>query len=351
MKFDLLLLLLSPMEAAIVALLTLAFLFYFILSTKKSSKLPLPPEIAGGWPVIGHLFYFNDGDNRPLARKLSDLADKYGPVFTFRLGLHRMLVISSYDAVKECYTKNDAVFANRPACLYGEYIGYNNAILFLANYGSYWRNIRKLIIQEVLSNSRLEKLKHVKIEKIRNEIKNLNSRIQNSEVKSVINLTDWLEKMNFGLIVKMIAGKNYESGGDGDEEVERFRETFKKFLVLSMEFVLWDAFPIRLFKWIDFQGHVKLMKETFKDIDSISQRWLDEHVKRNTEVNEDEKYERDFIDVMLSKMSDERLHQGHSRDNAIKATIFVSFILYIFIYVTLFDLIIMYESFTFWIIL
>ncbi|XP_049392829.1 xanthotoxin 5-hydroxylase CYP82C4-like [Solanum stenotomum] len=323
MEFDLLLLLLSPMEA-IAALLTLAFLFYFILSTKKTSKLPLPPEIAGGWPVIGHLFYFNnDGDNRPLARKLSDLADKYGPVFTFRVGLHRVLVISSYDAVKECYTKNDAVFANRPACLYGEYIGYNNAILFLANYGSYWRNIRKLIIQEVLSNSRLEKLKYMKIEKIRNYIKNLHSRIQNSEEKSVINLTDWLEKMNFGLIVKMIAGKNYESGGDGDEEVERFRESFKKFLVLSMEFVLWDAFPIRLFKWIDFQGHVKLMKKTFKDIDSISQRWLDEHVKRrSTEVNGDGNYERDFIDVMLSKMSDERLHEGHSRDTTIKATVF-----------------------------
>ncbi|KAL3370023.1 hypothetical protein AABB24_007179, partial [Solanum stoloniferum] len=322
MEFDLLLL--SPMEA-IAALLTLAFLFYFILSTKKTSKLPLPPEIAGGWPVIGHLFYFNnDGDNRPLARKLSDLADKYGPVFTFRVGLHRVLVISSYDAVKECYTKNDAVFANRPACLYGEYIGYNNAILFLANYGSYWRNIRKLIIQEVLSNSRLEKLKHIKIEKIRNDIKNLHSRIQNSEEKSVINLTDWLEKMNFGLIVKMIAGKNYESGGDEDEEVERFRETFKKFQVLSMEFMLWDAFPIRLFKWIDFQGHVKLMKKTFKDIDSISQRWLDEHVKRSKEDNGDGNYERDFIDVMLSKMSDERLHEGHSRDTTIKATVFVS---------------------------
>ncbi|KAK6790744.1 hypothetical protein RDI58_009825 [Solanum bulbocastanum] len=323
MEFDLLLF--SPIEA-IAALLTLAFTIYFFLSTKKSSKPPLPPEIAGGWPVIGHLFYFdNDGDDRPLARKLSDLADEYGPVFTFRFGLPRVLVISSYDAVKDCFSKNDAVFANRPACRYGEYLGYNNAVLFLANYGPYWRNIRKLVIQEVLSNTRLEKLKQIKLCKIRNNIKNLHSRIQTTEEKSVTNLTDWLEELTFGLIVQMIAGKNYEAGGDGSGEMERFKEAFRKFLVLSMEFVLWDAFPIPLFKWIDFQGHVKLMKKTFKDIDSIFQRWLDEHVKtRETslmEVNGGGN-ERDFIDVMLSKMSNEHLHKGYSRDTVIKATIF-----------------------------
>lgn len=331
------LLLLFPIEA-IAALLTLTFLFYFFVWTRKSSKHPLPPEIAGGWPVIGHLFYFeNDGDDRPLARKLSDLADKYGPVFTFRLGLPRVLVVSSYDAVEDCYSKNDAVFANRPACLYGEYLGYNNAMLFLANYGPYWRNIRKLVIQEVLSNTRLEKLKQIKLCKILNNIKLLHSRVQISE-NSIVNLTDWLEELNFGLIVQMIAGKNYESGGDGDEEVERFKEAFRKFLVLSMEFVLWDAFPIPLFKWIDFQGHVKLMKKTFKDIDSIFQRWLDEHVKmRETlmEVNGDGN-ERDFIDVMLSKMSNEHLHEGYSRDTIIKATVFVSsFLLNYLLYLNL----------------
>ncbi|KAG5608411.1 hypothetical protein H5410_019692 [Solanum commersonii] len=85
------------------------------------------------------------------------------------------------------------------------------------------------------------------------------------------------------------------------------------------------AGKIPLFKWIDFQGHVKLMKKTFKDIDSIFQRWLDEHVKtRETslmEVNGGGN-ERDFIDVMLSKMSNEHLHEGYSRDTVIKATIF-----------------------------
>ncbi|PHT47928.1 hypothetical protein CQW23_12136 [Capsicum baccatum] len=309
-------LLLSPIEA-ITTIVTLAFLFYF-LWPKRSSKLLLPPEISGGWPIIGHLFYFeNDGDDRPLARKLSDLADKYGSVFTLRLGLPRVLVVSSYDAVKDCYSTNDAVFANRPACLYGEYLGYSNAMLFLANYGPYWKNIRKLVIQEVLSNSRLDKLKQVRLNKIQSSFNNLHSRVQKID-KSIINLTDWLEELTFGLIVKMIAGK------DGDEEVERCKEAFRAFLTLSMEFVIWDAFPIPLFKWVDFQGHVKSMKRTFKDIDSISQRWLDEHVKMREMLREDNGGgdENDFIDVLLSKMSNEHLRGGHSRDTIIKATVF-----------------------------
>lgn len=122
--------------------------------------------------------------------------------------------------------------------------------------------------------------------------------------------------------MKMIAGKNYQSGGEGGEEVERFKEAFRKFLTLSMEFVLWDAFPIPLFKWVDFQGHVKSMKKTFKDIDLIFQNWLEEHIKQREtlmEINEGGN-ERDFMDVMLSKMSNEHLHQGFSRDTIIKAT-------------------------------
>nr|ABD39481.1 CYP82E4v11 [Nicotiana tabacum] len=312
---------LSPIEA-IVGLVTFTFLFFF-LWTKKSQKpsKPLPPKIPGGWPVIGHLFHFNDdGDDRPLAQKLGDLADKYGPVFTFRLGLPLVLVVSSYEAVKDCFSTDDAIFSNRPAFLYGDYLGYNNAMLFLANYGPYWRKNRKLVIQEVLSASRLEKFKHVRFARIQASIKNLYTRIDGNS--STINLTDWLEELNFGLIVKMIAGKNYESG-KGDEQVERFKKAFKDFMILSMEFVLWDAFPIPLFKWVDFQGHVKAMKRTFKDIDSVFQNWLEEHINKREkmEVNA-EGNEQDFIDVVLSKMSNEYLGEGYSRDTVIKATVF-----------------------------
>ncbi|XP_059289208.1 nicotine N-demethylase CYP82E3-like [Lycium ferocissimum] len=312
----------SHFNAILVLLISLTFFSIFIWKTKlcKLSKPqnPFPPEISGGWPVIGHLLQFSGNDNITLSRKLAFLADKYGPVFTFRLGLPRILVVSSYDAVRDCLNTNDKVLSDRPPSLAGEYIGYNNAMLFLASYGTYWRKIRKIVIKEVLSSSRLEKLKNVRVSEVQMSIKELYSFRDSFPVK--VNLTKWLEKLTLSLIVKMIAGKSYrrlEKGGNEEEEVERFKKALKDFMYISMEFVLWDAFPIPLFKWIDFQGHVKFMKRTFKDIDCVLQKWLDEHVKKREEVDDVAGNEKDFIDVL---MSHEDFEDSYTRETTIKAT-------------------------------
>ncbi|PHT57394.1 hypothetical protein CQW23_05880 [Capsicum baccatum] len=322
--------------------------------TQESHKLSdLPPETSGGLPVIGHLLQFSGTESIPLHRKLSSLADKYGPIFTFRLGIPCILVVSSYDAVKDCLNVNDKVFAARPGSLDGEYIGYNNAMLFLASYGDYWRKIRKIVINEVLSSSKLEKLRDVRVSEVKTSIKDLYSlfpitgdqnldfpvitadhfsvtrdnfpvggddisfivdgdnvikpkkqplteiqgkdsynkvflsdpsldpthsgsfsakgdkvikswkqpmvemQVTGGDFRVKVNITNWIEKLTLSFIVKMIAGKSYgrvEKGGN-EEEAERFKKALKDFM--STGFVLWDAFPTPLFKWIDFQGHVK----------------------------------------------------------------------------------------------
>ncbi|KAF3629873.1 putative histidine kinase CKI1-like [Capsicum annuum] len=319
--------------------------------TQKSHKLSnFPSEISGGLPVIGHLLQFSGTDSIPFHRKLSSLADKYGPIFTFRLGIPRVLVVSSYDAVKDCLNINDKVFAAWPGSLVGEYIGYNNAMLFLARYGDYWRKIRKIVINEVLSSNNFPvggddvsftvdgdefnflvtgdqspvsgenldfpvtgdhfpmtgddfpvdgddisfivdgdnviKPKKQPLTEIAPDClisgANLDFPVTGGDFQVKVNITNWIEKLTLSLIMKMIAGKSngrVEKGGnEEEEEAERFKKGLKDFM--SIGFVLWDAFPIPLFKWIDIQGHVKFMKRTFRDIDCVLQSWLDEHVKK-----------------------------------------------------------------------
>lgn len=65
--------------------------------------------------------------------------------------------------LKECFTTNDKVLVGRPASNAGIYLGYNNAAFGFADYGPYWRNIRKLVLLEVLSSKRLEQFKRVRI--------------------------------------------------------------------------------------------------------------------------------------------------------------------------------------------
>ncbi|KAJ8560895.1 hypothetical protein K7X08_027085 [Anisodus acutangulus] len=118
----------------------------------------------------------------------------------------------------------------------------------------------------------------------------------------------------------MIAGKSY-GRLENEEEAERFKKALKDFMYISMGFVLWDAFPIPLFKWIDFKGHVKFMKRTFKDIDCVLQNWLDEHAKKRERVDDVVVgNEQDFTDVMLSMMSHEDFSDGYTRETTIKAT-------------------------------
>ncbi|OIT38992.1 cytochrome p450 82c4 [Nicotiana attenuata] len=134
-------------------------------------------------------------------------------------------------------------------------------MLFIAKYGPYWRKIRKLVNQEVLSVNRLEKFKHIRFSIVQENVEELYDHCD-----STINLTDWIDKLSFDIILKMIAGKSYNNGHG-----EILKIAFQKFMVIPMEFELYDIFPIPLFKWVDITGNIKVVKETFKDIDTVFQ--------------------------------------------------------------------------------
>ncbi|KAB1220490.1 Cytochrome P450 82A3 [Morella rubra] len=159
--------------AAILALFS--FLFFLICTStrfqKTARKKALPPEAGGAWPVIGHLHHL--GGSQLPHTTLGKMADKYGPLFTIWLGVHRTMVVSSWEIAKECFTTNDKALANRPKALAIEVMGYNYAMFGFSPYGPYWRELRKIVTLEVLSNHRLEMLKHVRASEVSTSIKEI----------------------------------------------------------------------------------------------------------------------------------------------------------------------------------
>lgn len=115
----------------------------------------------------------------------------------------------------------------------------------------------------------------------------------------------------------MIAGKRYRTDGEEDEEARRSRKAVTEFLSVSGQSVLSDVIPITLLRWVDIKGVIKSMKRIAAEMDAIIGGWIDEHGKRTAEN------ERDFIDVLLSLVTDNLLEYGHSRRTIIKATIAV----------------------------
>ncbi|XP_782458.4 cytochrome P450 2U1 [Strongylocentrotus purpuratus] len=77
-------------------------------SKTRKSKLPLPPS-PPGLPLIGHLPMFR----RDFRKVFRGLKEKYGSVFSIRVGPQRTVVMSEIDAVKEAFVNQAEAFSDR----------------------------------------------------------------------------------------------------------------------------------------------------------------------------------------------------------------------------------------------
>ncbi|GFY86917.1 cytochrome P450, family 82, subfamily C, polypeptide 4 [Actinidia rufa] len=250
------------------AFVTLVFVYCALVGKKnqKTSMISIKeaPQPAGAWPIIGHLHLLG-GVDQLLYRTLGDMADKYGPAFNIRLGSRCAFVVNSWEVAKECFTDNDKALASRPTTAAAKLMGYNYAVFGFAPYSPFWREMRKIATLELLSNRRLEMLKHLK---------------------------RWLEDLTLNVVVRMVAGKRYFGAGADcdDDEARRCQKAI-----------------------------TSAMKKTAKELDSILEGWLEEHRQRRRAGEATS--EQDFIDVMLSLQEEGCLSNfEHDSNTSIKST-------------------------------
>ncbi|MCD9639910.1 hypothetical protein HAX54_024864 [Datura stramonium] len=290
---------------------------YKIRSRASSGTSISAPKAPGAWPFIGHLHLLSG--QLPVCRTLGLMADKYGPIFQLQLGSHPAIVVSSWEMIKDCFSgANEKIFASRPSMAVGKYLGYNGAVFALAPYGPYWRDIRKMVTLELLTNSRLEKLKHVRTSEVNCCIKELYSNCSNIDAQ--LNLSSWFENITCNIIIRMLAGKRFSSSVTGCTEEMHFKESIKKALFLGGAFVFSDAIPS--LEWMDIGGNIKAMKQTFNEVDTVFDSWLKEHIqkRKDSHIINSTDDQSDFIDVMLSTLPEGNMDSGYDRDAVIKAT-------------------------------
>ncbi|KAK2996327.1 hypothetical protein RJ639_024942 [Escallonia herrerae] len=304
---------------------SLVFLYYAFVgrtnNTRSSNSTTEAPEPNGAWPIIGHLHLLGGGDQL-LYRTLGAMADKYGPTFNIRLGSRRAFVVNSWEVARECFTINDKALATRPTTVAAKHMGYNYAVFGFAPYSPFWREMRKIATLELLSNRRLEMLKHFRASEVDMGIQEL-YRLwgQNGSRPVLVELKQWLEELTLDVVVRMVAGKRYFGAGAAcdDGEARRCQKAISQFFHLIGIFVVSDAIPFLW--WLDLQGHEKEMKKTAKELDSILGDWLEEHRRRRISGEAKPESEKDFIDVMLSLQEEGQLSNfQHDSDTSIKST-------------------------------
>ncbi|KAL4295629.1 hypothetical protein GQ457_12G018840 [Hibiscus cannabinus] len=304
-----------PSTVAIIGF-PLVFLFSFLwiskaVSRNTNQKKTAPVAGGGAWPIIGHLRLLGG----PQPPHIS-MADKSGKIFTIKLGVHRALVVSSWEIAKECLTINDKAFATRPKLASMQLLGYNNAMIAFAPYGPYWRQVRKFATIELLSNHRLDLLKHVRESEIKTSLQQLyflwNKKRDTNTNQVLVEMKTWFRDVTLNVILRIIVGKRLPNSNEGVETV-KWKKSLDDLFEQAGKLVVSDALPY--LRWLDVGGEEKLMKKTAKELDQVVEGWLQEHKEKRAE-NETNN-EEDFMGVMLSILRDA---EEHDADTINKAT-------------------------------
>ncbi|KAJ3692765.1 hypothetical protein LUZ60_011860 [Juncus effusus] len=261
-------------------------LLFLILTTtlillRRNTKPPLPPGPTG-LPLIGSLPFLDPS----LHTYFVKLSQKYGPIFSLRLGSKLAVVISSPDLAKAVLKEQDNTFANRDVPAAARVLTYGgNDIVWNPN-GPVWRMLRRVAVHEVLSPSSLDLVANLRFRELRSTVRHIHAK-SNSPVD--IGASMFLTMMN--IITNTMWGGAIES----DEERELIGKEFRVLVAQMTDLLgrpnLSDFFP--LLARFDLQGVQRQMEVLKERLDKIFVSLI---AKRESLLEEKEK---DFLGFML----------------------------------------------------
>ncbi|GMN26680.1 hypothetical protein TIFTF001_046082 [Ficus carica] len=290
------------------SLILFGFLLLNILKIKSSKTIKstskLPP---GPWklPIIANLHQLLS----PFPHHaLRDLANKYGPLMYIRIGQVPTLVVSSPEYAEQVMKTHDAVFASRPSLTFSKILHYNSTDIIFSSYGEYWRQVRKICTQELLSAARVQSFRPVREEEMSNLVKWIASK-----VGSTINLTEKIHSTTYAITSRAAFGKK-------SKDQEEFKSIVLDSAKIASGFDLVDVFPS--FGFLDpliFGTRAKLEK-LHQQCDRILGNIIEEHKAEKAKAKSGET--EDLVHVLL-KFHNNNVGFSLTTDN-LKAVIFTT---------------------------
>ncbi|XP_028772133.1 cytochrome P450 CYP736A12-like [Neltuma alba] len=295
-----------PSTVAIPAifLLTLIYILTIFLRPNKIAQKRPPGPLA--LPIIGSLHLLGTLPHR----NLQSLANKYGPIMLVWLGQVPTIVVFSSEAAELFLKTHDPAFADRPQTQAIDYLFYGSKGLVFSNYGSYWRYMKKISVQHLLSASTQELIGHVRREELKMVVESLENA---AKMGGVVDISEKVHGLLEDMVYKIILGRNRDSQFD-------LKGLISEGLRLSGAFNLADMVP-----WLgafDLQGLTKRFKKIRGELDQLFEKIIKEHEQASNSYKDGD--HKDFVDILLSLMhqykdDDEQNHEI-TRDD-IKATL------------------------------
>ncbi|KAG9441569.1 hypothetical protein H6P81_017423 [Aristolochia fimbriata] len=239
-------------------------------------------------PVVGSLFKLGDAPHRSLA----DLAAKYGPVMSVRLGQVTSVVVSSAAVAKEVLQKNDQTFAGRSVVDAVRVLDHENASMVWLQPGQHWRRMRALCNACIFSAQPLDAGQGLRRRKVEELLAHVGKRALEGEGVDI-------GKISFVTTLNLISNTVF-SGDMVDIESETAQE-FKDLVSAISEGAgipnIVDYFPI--LRPLDPQGIRRKMRSDFEKLHEIFNKQIEG--RKTSRATPGYRRRGDFLDALLDQ--------------------------------------------------
>nr|XP_043636287.1 cytochrome P450 93A3-like [Erigeron canadensis] len=287
-------------------LISTIFIRVFLKPSRAKAQSPPTPFAI---PIIGHLHLIGPIPHQGFHK----LSLRYGPVVRLFLGSQTCFVVSSPETAKEFLKINENSYLDRPHNSAVTYLTYGNKDFSFANYGPYWKFMKKIIMSELLNVSKVDLRLQVRKNEVNRFMKHIS---QKAKEGKAIEMGVELSKVIYNVIIETVTSTRFS-----ESEAREMKKLVGDITWIEGSFNISDY--IWFFKNIDLQGFGKILKDIHRRYDIFVEKILKEHEEaRKLDKTLEGK---DLLHILLDTAEDKSQKIHLTREN-IKAFIFNIFV-------------------------
>ncbi|XP_070543996.1 steroid 17-alpha-hydroxylase/17,20 lyase-like [Ptychodera flava] len=250
----------------------LMLLLVLVIAALWSMHIPAGfPQGPRGLPFIGSLVAFATD---PMYT-LTDLAKKYGDIFSLKLGMQRIVVLSNIELVREALVKKQNAFAGRPMVHSLDLFSEGGEDIAAGNFTQKWKTLRKIAHQAIRNYASGHKLENLVTKDAFPRVK----KVINDKNGEPFDPQPLLMLLVCNVMATMCFGQNYELDDTEFKDILKFIQNFNESFGNGL---LADVVPI--FKYIPTNG-LRAFKKNLNKWFSLIQSKIDGHKIKTQEGN------------------------------------------------------------------
>ncbi|KAG8062924.1 hypothetical protein GUJ93_ZPchr0003g18515 [Zizania palustris] len=277
--------------------------------SRRNSGLKLPPGPTR-LPIVGNLHQIG-----PLPhRSLQALARRHGPVMMLKLGMVPTVVLSSPEAAREAMKTHDADCSNRPDSPGPRLLSYGYRDVAFSPYSEYVRDMRKLLISDMLCMRRVQAASYAREAQVEKLIENITRMGRNA-----VDINEHIFATVDGIIGTFAFGETYAA----QQFKEKFVDVINEAVVFLSSFSAEDFFPNAAGRLVDRLTGVAARREgIFMELDGFFERIIDQYSDPAGRKNDDGS---DLVHKLIDLWKMDGTTKRFTRDN-VKAMLMNTFI-------------------------